>query len=184
MLTKRLSFVAALCCAALIPVTTAGAAEPAERRAEHCVMRIVGQRPDGELVTDNACFDTFPEAMASVGIRTDAKHPLEADLDDLARRSSGDEGDEEEEPEERIIAVHFDYFNLQGPSVSVIGTTCMGGYVNLPPTWTNRISSTASAVCSVVAHFDLPNKGGASEDTMPSGNLSALNNKADSIQYL
>lgn len=168
---------AALCCVAtLLPVQPAAAERAAAPNDEHCVLNVTGQRDDGELITGaQKCYATFTEAMAAVGIDTTATRPM--DLDPAALRSG-------EEDEDIIIAIHYDYWSLGGSSVTVAGVLCTGGWLNLPTNWKNRISSTASGVCSQITHFDLPNKLGTTEDTFPSGNLSTLNNKAESIQYL
>lgn len=167
---RRLLAALAVCAGTLaLPAVSPAGAQPT--RGDHCVLTVIGQRRSGEYITTTACYDTFPDAMASVGITTNAKHPRDFHYSPM----SGDP---------TIIAIHYDYFGLSGPSVSVAGTTCSGGYVNLPTVWRNRVSSTYTAVCSTIVHFDGLNKTGASEALYQSGNLDLLNNKADSIQYL
>ena len=80
----------------------------------------------------------------------------------------------------RVIGTHFDGLNRTGSSISIVGTDCSGGHVNLSAAWTDRISSTQNG-CATVRFFDGFDKTGAWEDT--AFNLSALNNQANSIMY-
>ena len=80
------------------------------------------------------------------------------------------------------LGVHYDGSNFTGSSITVSGTSCSGGYTNLSTDWRNRISSTVNG-CPVVRFFDGVNLSGISETRLTSGNLIALNNRSDSIQY-
>jgi hypothetical protein len=82
------------------------------------------------------------------------------------------------------IGVHYDGFDLTGSSLTVVGVDCLGGWLNLPSTWNNRISSTLNG-CPRIRHYDGVNLGTPQETTFsPGGNLGALNNIASSVQYL
>ena len=166
----RVLAAAALCCAALVPSLPAGAAPAKVEPTEHCVLTAVGQRASGEYLTTQKCYSTFSAAMAAVGVDTTAADPTQLDFAAL--------------DDDITIATHFDYWNLGGGTFSVVGVTCAGGYLNLPSNWRNRVSSTLSSVCSQITHWDQPDKAGSLENTYPSGNLSTMNNKAESIQYL
>ena len=140
---------------AVIASTDQGAAAP---REEHCVVRVVGQADDGELrTTAPDCAPTHASALETSGAA-----------------AAG----------EFAIGYHYDGANLTGSSFVVVGTGCIGGWLNLPPEWINRVSSTLHG-CGHIRHFDgyylvSPNQ----MTVYPGGNLLSLNNKTNSIQYL
>ena len=138
--------------------TTAGAAPP---RAEHCVLRVVGQRPTGELETAPIeCASTRGAALERSGATAAADVP---------------------------IGYHYDGFDLTGDSVTVVGGSCIGGWLNLPASWINRISSTLHGTgCPYIRHYDNYNLVSPSQLTVyPGGNMApSMNNRTNSIQYL
>ena len=144
---------------AITPARAAGADQSAER---HCVVVVVDQRPDGELVTGpETCY---PTPVGAAG-------------------SSGGEAPTMQTTSSIVLAVHYDGANFTGSSLTVWGSACNGGYLNLSSSWVNRISSTNN-ICYRVRHFDGYSLTGASEDTVGSGgNLGGLNNAANSVQY-
>lgn len=149
----------------------------AQARGErHCVLRVVGQRPSGELVTAPAtCFASFADAMASIGVDTRGiPNPNPETLAAAGRLDSA---------VTFAIGVHYDGANWTGSSSTVTGSNCLGGWMNVSSTWLNRISSTWNG-CNRILHFDGYNLTGSYESTMgDGGNLSALNNRTNSIQY-
>lgn len=151
---------AALAAFAAVPVLVPGAADAAPREV-HCAMEVTGQLKSGELVTtEMECFGTQAEALASVGVDASARG--------AARLAN--------------IAIHYDGFNHTGSSLAVTGTTCSGWH-NFGPFWINRISSTQSG-CDV-RFYDVLFLGPPSETVFsPGGNLSTLNNNAESAEYL
>lgn len=140
----------------------------------HCVVFVVDQLDDGQLVTSEpVCF--IAERMAVWWAASDPDNLL-----DSVDASGGG-----------LVAPtftlgqHFDGFNGTGSSISVVGGSCTGGWWNTPPSWDNRISSSYNG-CARLQHWDLPSKLGASESTYGAGttdNLSLLNNKAESVSY-
>ena len=147
---------AALATTAMVLVTAEqGAAAP---REEHCVARVVGQDPDGELrTTSPTCKPTQAAALGSSGAR-----------------AAG----------EFAIGYHYDGLSLTGSSFVVVGTGCIGGWLNLPPEWVNRVSSTLHG-CGHIRHFDKYDLVSPNQMTIyPGGNLLSLNNRTNSIQYL
>jgi hypothetical protein len=79
-------------------------------------------------------------------------------------------------------AVHFTGSNFTGSTLSIIGNTCSGGWLNMPTGWANVISSTSSAC--FVSHYDLYYLAGDSESTFnPGGNLFFLDNRTNSASY-
>jgi hypothetical protein len=79
-----------------------------------------------------------------------------------------------------IVGYHFADPNFGGSYISVAGTVCNGGWLNLDGNWINRISSTSSP-CWVV-HYDGYDLTGGTEYRQ-FGNLSWLDNQANSLQY-
>jgi hypothetical protein len=143
--------------------TPAGAAAP---REQHCVVDVIGQEPDGELLlSEPTCYRTFDQAQADARVA-----PASDGASTQALTASS------------VLAVHYDGPNFTGSSITVSGTTCGGGYTNLTTDWRNRISSSLNG-CSVVRFFDGLNLTGANESQFASGNLVFLNNRADSVRY-
>ena len=146
---------AALAAAFIAALTVFAAPAPAAPRPEeHCVLHVVGQADNGELLTEApVCFASAAAAAAS---------PLGATS---------------------TIAVHYDGANFTGSSITISGSTCSGGWLNLSFAWRNRISSTQN-FCPQIRHFDGLNLTGAWQATFGTGgNLSTLNNKTESVQY-
>ena len=137
------------------PPTTPTSAAP------HCLTRVTGKSPSGELqLSTPACYATF-SAVLSKARGGGSVVALSGDF---------------------IIATHYDGFNYTGASISVQGSDCSGGYINLTGWWANRVSSTDS-VCPEVYHYYWPNLGGSYEVIYGSGNLSSHNNLSESISY-
>ena len=139
---------------------TPAAAKPKPAPPEqHCVLVVVGQAADGELQTgDPHCEGTRSQALAQA--RTAA--PLAT----------------------FPIGVHYDLPGLQGSSFTVVGSSCIGGWLNLNVSWTNRVGSTWNG-CPLIVHFNGYNLTSNSQTTyFPGGSLTTLNNRTNSIQYL
>jgi hypothetical protein len=161
-LAARLLAVAAVLAAGAAGI---GLAEPAGARAapgaeEHCVLRVVGQDPaTGELQTGPmTCASTRSAALQRSG--------AELAADDWP------------------IGIHFDGLSLTGSSLTVVGNSCIGGWLNVPAAWNNRISSTWNG-CPRIRHYDGANLVVPEQTVLaPGGNLLSLDNKTSSIQYL
>jgi hypothetical protein len=140
---------------ALSPLAVAMAGPSAARAKleSHCVVTIEGQKESGELIVS-------PELCTS---------SRDAALSLVASTSSP-------------IATHYTGFNYTGSTYSVAGTGCTGGWLNLPSSWVNVISSTSS-ICDV-DHFDSFFLSGTSQRAWsPGSNLTYMDNKTNSIQY-
>lgn len=76
--------------------------------------------------------------------------------------------------------------NYSGSSLSIAGSSCSGGWLNLPSNWVNRINSTVTygSGCDRVKHFDSYALSGSYQSTWPNGNLSYMIDRANSVQYL
>ncbi|MEY2423032.1 MAG: hypothetical protein QOI95_3099 [Acidimicrobiaceae bacterium] len=143
----------------------------------HCVVSAIGQRSDGELITSSPlCYSTFAEAMNAVGVDTTGISDVSpAGLAATGRLKGA---------ATFIIGIHYDGYNWTGASFSVTGSNCSGGWLNVAPSWNDRISSTYNG-CPRIRHFWNANLNGTWQDTTGSGgNLSVLDNQTTSIQYL
>jgi len=156
---------------ALPPVVAELPARPPE---SHCVVVVIGQEESGELITtDPTCFGS--EDMARLWASSG-----------LALASTSGLGDD---PIQALttftLGIHYDGFNGTGSSISIIGSSCTGGWWNTPLAWDNRISSSFHG-CAALRHYDFANKGGAAQLTTGVGtikNLNSLNNRAESVSY-
>jgi hypothetical protein len=81
-----------------------------------------------------------------------------------------------------IAAVHYTGSNFTGSTLSIVGDSCSGGWLNMPNGWQNVISSTSSSCYTV--HWDLYYLVGDSFATLnPGGNLGPLDNRTNSASY-
>ena len=130
----------------------AGAATKTKPVEQHCALQVIGESVDGELLTG----------------------PLECDSADstsLAMTASSG-----------VIAKHFTGFNYTGSELDILGTSCTGGWLNMPAGWTNVIASTQS-FCTVV-HYDLYYLQGSNATTYsPGNNLYNFYARTNSAQY-
>lgn len=167
-----LTSIAVVFAAIAIPVVSNE--KPAET---HCVVFVVDQTEDGELITTKPdCFsdEAVASDWASVGF------PVSSTQYAAAAGPGGGSA-----MSTFTLGKHYDGFNGTGSSITVVGSSCTGGYWNTWTSWDNRISSSYNG-CARLRHYDLPNKAGISENTYGAGttdNLSLLNNKSESISY-
>jgi hypothetical protein len=140
--------------ATLVEAAPGGAQSPA---VEHCVVRVTGTKPSGELeTTPPVCSPDRDRALRTAGVAA----------------------------QDVPLGIHYDGQGLTGSSFTVVGTVCAGGWLNLSSLWINRVSSTEN-FCPDIRHFDGYNLTSSSEDTyFMGGNLFLLNNRTNSIQYL
>lgn len=152
-----------------------------EAADSHCVVEVVEQRPGGELVTSEpVCFGSFADAMveASGG---------------LMRLPDGVGGDVVFTDESVgilastfAIGIHYDGYNGSGSSITVVGSSCSGGYWNTPGWFDNRISSSYNG-CARLKHWNYPGVSGYLTATTGVGTTDNLpgsaNNKTESVSY-
>ena len=160
MRVKLGSFVALLLVGSALIAAPGATAAP---REEHCAARVVEKRLTGEMVLGPvSCRSSRAEAMEAIGASSSTGYTAQASF---------------------TLAIHYDGFGLTGSSITIIGDDCLGGYINLSSDWDNRISSTLNG-CYRIRHYDGSDKTGASQTLLGSGgNLSSLNNLANSVQY-
>lgn len=157
---------------------------------DHCVLHVESIDSSAQLVgQDLQCFATFGEAMASVGLPYESPGDLpgreskNADQQPLASSSALLGGGQVAMASGGSLATHFDGSNYTGASITISGTDCGGGWLNLASAWANRISSTYN-FCSNVVFYDDIDKTGASRSTPLYGsNLGTFSNRAESVMY-
>ncbi len=179
MTINRRVLVVGIVAASLLTTPAIGFAVPIEREA-HCVVTVIDELETGELVaSEPTCFATFADAvwLASGGTISLAESTegsvMFEDASLIAAMSSF------------ALGIHYDGFGGSGSSITVVGSSCTGGWWNTSASWSNRISSSYNG-CSRLRHYNLPNKGGSFQDTYGAGttdNLSTLNNMAESVSY-
>ncbi len=154
---------------------------PEENAAEHCVVQVLGQKPSGELILSE------PRCVTGAAARADLLVSMGVDewATDIKLISTGITSSQRallSRSASSILGVHYDYQN--GPSITVTGSNCNGGYVNLSSSWVNRVSYTVNFLCSRIKHYDFYNLSGTYQSTwygVP--NLTYMSNRANSIQY-
>ena len=155
--------VASLLFSATLSIGPASAAVPSTptSAAPHCLTRVTGKSASGELrLSTPACYSTLTAVL------------LKAVGGGLVALSG-----------DFILGTHYDGANFTGASISVQGSDCYGGYINLTGWWANRVSSTANG-CPEIYHYYWPDLAGTSEATYGGGgNLSSLDNLSESISY-
>ncbi len=84
------------------------------------------------------------------------------------------------------LGIHYDGYNGTGSSITVVGSSCSGGWWNTPSWFDNRISSSWNG-CYRLRHYNKPNRGGMSGSTYGAGSVHNvpwwINNKAESVSY-
>lgn len=157
----------------LVPAAASAKNEKPPPPESHCVVHVVGQAEDGKLtMSDPDCYKTKAEAdMAASGglvARTTG-------LDSFAMAGST-----------FTLGRHYDGYNGTGSSITVVGSSCTGGYWNTPSWFDNRITSSYNG-CGRLRHYDKPGKSGSSTNTYGAGttdNLAAwMNNRTESVAY-
>ena len=137
----------------------------------HCVSFVSPdeQNPSQLLPSDEICYKAEPEISEIDAIGSGAA---------TAQSSS----------RSVILGKHYDYFNYQGPSLTVVGKgTCAGGGITLTGgRWDNRISSTRNG-CSTIEHYTYSRPfvfSGTKQSTLGyGGNLSLVGNYVSGILY-
>ena len=174
---KRIGTTIAIAIAAML--SPSSIAEAAGSSANHCVQRVVSQRSSGELVLGEArCYATFAQAMRAEDVTAWGEGASVRAAQ--AAHTQGGVG-----ILTFTLATHYELVNLNpaGGTTSTVGGACSGGWINTVPAWTNRISSTANG-CPNVVHYDGANLTGDNVTTTGGGgNLGAMNNRTNSIQY-
>ncbi len=83
------------------------------------------------------------------------------------------------------LGIHYDYSNGGGSSITVVGSSCTGGWWNTPSWFDNRESSSYNG-CNRLKHWDYPNASGSYQSTWTVGqtdNLTYMSNRVESVSY-
>lgn len=159
--------------ATAIPAAASAAPASVAALETHCVVYVVDQLNDGELqMSRPTCFPTQREAAAL------AAQPA------LAPRAAGvDAGNG---VALFTLGIHYDGYNGTGASITVVGSSCSGGWWNTPTWFDNKISSSFNG-CYRLRHYNRPNRAGSSTSTTGVGDIDNLpyfmNNRTESVAY-
>jgi len=149
-------------------------------RASHCVVNVIATEDDGELVLSKPrCYGTFSEAMVDA---SDGRLRLPAGTPGSVVFSDSKVG---VKVASFTLGVHYDGYGGSGSSISVVGSSCAGGWWNTSGFWDNRISSSFNG-CFRLTHYDGPDRTGGVESTTGSGSvhdLTFMNNRTESVSY-
>ncbi len=157
------------------PPTTA----PELNQESHCVVVVEGQKSTGELVMgDPVCFGSFSEAFEETTGQAVPAGTVGADVftdTQIAALAAS-----------FTIGIHYSGTNGSGSSISVVGDSCVGGWWNTPPAWSNQISSSYNG-CPVLRYYDRPGKIDLLGKTSGAGTTKNLpapaNDMAESVTY-
>jgi hypothetical protein len=177
---RRMSAGAAIACLALVAPATANNASAAP--ADHCLVTVAGKdKSDNFIVKSTTCFTSFSAVLRSAGIRN--VPDLLSPADPLAKaliQTQAAFG------VQSVIGVHFDASNGSGASLTVNGSNCIGGGLNVSLSWNDRISSTLNG-CPTIIHYENTNYAGSTFTTFGAGNttpiLGYMDNRTSSIKY-
>jgi len=169
---RRLLVTSILVAAVVGPIST----ETANAATSNCVIHVVGKDAHNNFITGPmTCYSSFSEVLQASGAKnvSDGITPTSG----VSSSTLLDVG---------IIGTHYDGSGGTGTSVSVEGSDCSGGGLNLPGSWNDKISSTLNG-CPIIVHYENANYAGATATTYTSGSLSTIsgymNNRTTSIIY-
>lgn len=153
----------------------AGAAPKAQQKDSHCVMYVLETMEDGELkMSDPTCVATRDEAAEL------------AALPNFQLGLNGLDGAMYGYGSLFTLGIHYNGFNGSGSSITVVGSSCTGGWWNTP-TWFDNKESSSYNGCGRLRHYDRPNKNGAGANTYGAGTTDNIpgymNNRAESVAY-
>lgn len=169
--------VLALASVIALSLTSVAATDPESKEHEalhHCVVEVLGVDAIGNFVLGpEVCFKTLAEALSFVGVPDVDVDATPADLPRSVLATS------------QVLGIHYEHSNLSGSSLTIRGTSCVGGGLNLSSSWNDRISSTFHGLCGTIKHYEHIHYGGAVLTTYaPWMNMtSAMNDETSSIKY-
>lgn len=194
--TKALVLFTAVTAAASVSTASAHATV-APAAEEHCVIETALPKAGSDelQIVATSCFDRFDDVLEVLDApqeivdRVDQPDQLtSADMAALGpEATAGAAPETSEEPKALTstftIGVHYDATSAAGTSISVTGSNCSGGYINLSAAWNNRVGATKNG-CPVIVHWDGFNIVGTNQQTTaPGGPLTFMDNRTSSIQY-
>jgi hypothetical protein len=157
-----------------IPVPASAQAQTS--KSQSCVITVTGVDANNNFITEPMkCYDTFAASLRSIGATVpDNVSPTTVNMSAVTATTSA-------------IGIHYDASNGTGSALTVTGTGCTGGGLNVPIAWNDRISSTLNG-CPTIQHFENTNYAGASLISYGSGSVTSfsgayMDNRTSSIKY-
>lgn len=143
---------------------------------DQCLLTVAGVDNDNNFIIGKTeCFVTYAEVLSKAGARNVPSKITPASADAMTYFSTSS-----------IIGTHYEDAYGGGASMSVTGTVCNGGGLNVSWAWNDRISSTLNG-CGTIIHYEHTNYGGSSGVTTGSGSLTNIlgymDNRTSSIRY-
>ena len=129
----------------------------------HCVVQVLGVQDSGEyILTEPTCVSGGDQARADLYLAMGASGES---INVTLAASGSDVRVTELAAAVEILGVHFDAWGYGGSTFSVVGSNCLGGYLNLSSSWINKVSSTDNVLCTRIKHHDNYNTGGSYQST-------------------
>lgn len=173
---KRLLLIVAMATAlaVAIPAQAGAKTELKVAKEKHCVVYVIDKSTDGELAMSSpTCFASADEAASLA-----AKPVFKAQTADIEGMAFG--------YSTFTLGIHYDGANGTGSSITVVGSSCTGGWWN-SPTWFDNKTSSSYNGCHKLRHYDKPSKGGMGFSTYTVGQTdniaSYMNNRTESVSY-
>lgn len=171
---SRLWLALALAVSMTVAIPASVGAKTVEKSETHCVIHVMEKTDEGELkMSTPTCFATQERAAAAAG-----REILKPQLNEAAGESYA--------LSSFTIGIHYNGFNGSGSSITVVGSSCTGGWWNTPTWFDNKTSSSYNG-CYRLRHYDRPNKQGSSFNTYGVGQIDnitgSMNNRTESVAY-
>lgn len=141
--------------------------------SNHCVLVITGLDKTNHYTTEPmVCYESAVAARTFATARTVSNSVLSAASGGFTTLS------------DTYIAVHYEHSAGGGGSLSIIGSVCNGGGLNLPAIWNDKISSTWSS-CTLTTHYEDINYSGTTAGTTAGlrNIFGYMNDKTSSVIY-
>ena len=172
---KRLALSLAIAGAMVVAIpASAGAKAELKQKEKHCVVYVTEKTADGELRMSEPTCLASREAAAEFAARPVFKAQM-ADIDGMTFGFSN-----------FTIGIHYNGSSGNGSSITVVGSSCTGGYWNTPGWFDNKESSVYNG-CYRLRHYDKPNKSGSATNTYTAGQVDNIpgwmNNRTESVAY-
>ncbi|MEN8040681.1 MAG: hypothetical protein ABFR95_04170 [Actinomycetota bacterium] len=170
----------ALAVATVVPAANAAAVGQHAGVQQHCVVDVVGQADDGELIMGTErCFETFAE-VTSYASGGDVLLPADMGPSEFAASSVA-------AVSSYAIGIHYTGRYGTGSSITVVGSSCTGGWWH-PPVWMRYDMSSTHNGCPKIEHRTGTDGTGFASTTYGVGSTSNLNsaveNNVGTVKYL
>lgn len=147
-------------------------------KGQSCTITTHGVNEKGELIWDQRndykCYDTFSASLEAAGIANVSADVTPATAGRYLALANF------------VLGVHYDGASGTGTALTVTGSVCGGGGLNVPTAWNDRISSTWNG-CPNIVHWEHFGYAGSAFTTLGAGNLinitGYMDNRTTSIKY-